>query len=159
MHSPEIISLQMTEAEALEEFLPTLLGRVFHFTKEDCWHRIAESGFVDTNQSGKLQPNSVHSHESLGRRLGAVCLFDLRGQDESIFSRDRILYDYLSRRWKKSPSCFLVVKPSHHTSLTTLADIAPDVREKTMYIPNIESWHPGNFPIDKLEQIYRLEII
>lgn len=155
----EVHSLALKKEEVSELFLPKLLGRVFHFTTARSWEQIQSCGYIDINQAGKNGSTSVHSHKSMGRHLGAVCLFDLRDKGEEVLRKDWILYDYFERRWKREPSYFLFLGESYFPSLTTLGQIDSQQQDEMMYIPDVESWHVGNLPLKHLEMVYRVQMI
>ncbi len=159
MSNIEVRSLSFRKEEVSELLLPKLLGRVFHFTTSSGWAQIQSCGYIETNETGKYRGTSIHSHESMGRHLGAVCLFDLsKCSQEDLLRKDWILYDYFERRWKREPSFFLFLGENHFPALTTLDQIELCLKKEKMYIPKIESWHIGNLPLSHLEMIYQVQI-
>jgi hypothetical protein len=154
----KIHTFTFKENEVSRVFLPKLLGTVFHFTTSEGWERIQACGYVDPNRSGRYEATSVHSEESLGRHLGAVCLFDLRNKSEDILREDLILYDYFARRWESEPSYFLLLSSSGLSQVTTQNEVEPRWLDQKMYIPEIESWYAGKLPLDRLEAVYKVQI-
>jgi len=154
----EVHSLLLKREDISEHLLVNLLGRVFHFTSARSWNQIRTCGYIDANQEGKHRSTSVHSNKSMGRHLGAVCLFDLRNKSEDVLRKDWIFYDYFERRWNKDPSYFLLLRESCFPTLTMLGEINSQLREEMMYIPQVESWHVGNLPLNQVEMVYQVQI-
>ena len=99
----------LNEKDLFEKFLPSLRGKVFHFTYSKSWLLIQKTKKVLSNKEGKFIYGSVHSHQSIGNYLGAVCLFDLRSVSEMILGKNSLFQDYFSRRiTTDSPTYFLV---------------------------------------------------
>lgn len=159
MHNIHIHNLTLSKSEVSEVLLPKLLEHVFHFTTSKSWEQIRACGQIDINQDGKFGETSIHSEKSMGRHLGAICLFDLRNQSKKILAEDKILYDFLERRWEQKPSYFLFLRESLYPALLTLDKIDPDLKEKMMYIPEIESWHLGKLSLNHIEMIYRVQVL
>ncbi len=155
----KIKKLTLKKDELPSELFPRLLGNVFHFTTSRSWNNIQSCAYVDTNQTGKYRTTSVHSQQSLGHHLDAVCMFDLRGKEETVFRKDWILFDYFNRRWTTEPSYFLILAPQHLSSIKTLRDIDETLKQDKMYIPEVESWHLGKLPLERVELIYQVQII
>ncbi|OIQ20695.1 MAG: hypothetical protein BM556_01785 [Bacteriovorax sp. MedPE-SWde] len=72
-----IIELSLTKEQMLEEFYPKIEKQVFHYTSGDNLNHILNENYIFPFKEG-VQKTSTHSHESMGRLLNAVCLFDLR---------------------------------------------------------------------------------
>lgn len=158
MQDFQLHSLTLTTENISKVFLPKLLGRVFHFTTSIGWKHIQTCRYIDSNKSGKHGNTSIHSKESLGRHLGAVCLFDLRGKGEEVLDKNLIFYDYFNRRWGPEPSYFLFLADQYLSQVTTLSEIDKSLKEQTMYIPNLESWHLGDLPLDRIQMVYKVQV-
>lgn len=137
---------------------PLLLGSVFHFTNEGAWQEIKRCGYISTNKLKKYSFTSIHSQESLGHHLNAVCLFDLREKSIDIFANNLILFDFFSRRWGAGPVYLLVLKQRAHIDLETFKNVDEDLLKTKMYIPQIESWHIGDLPLDRIDKVYEINV-
>lgn len=147
------------EDTLLQLFLPKLIGTVFHFTTSENWSPIKASGQIATNQAGRFKTHSVHSHESVGHHLDAVCLFDFRNCDYEDLQKSTIFYDYLTRRWRDRTVYFLLIGQQRLPFITTEAELDEATRENKMYIPTIESWHRGNIPVSDIAQVYEVQAL
>ncbi len=72
---PQLIAFQLQSNE-LESTIGALLSdRVFHFTSGEKLKSILQSECILPNP-GSLSKTSIHSDQSVGKHLSAVCLFD-----------------------------------------------------------------------------------
>ncbi len=74
-----MIELSLKLEDMYEIFYPKLKNKFFHYTSGENLNSILANGFVFPKKEG-IKKTSVHSNESMGRFLNAVCLFDLRGK-------------------------------------------------------------------------------
>lgn len=95
----------------------------------------------------------------MGHHLNAVCLFDLRKKTKDQIDRGIYLYDFLGVHRPKERVCYLIIDPKHYEALTTLDQVAEDLRNSKMYIPEIESWHRGPIALDHLSEVYELNVV
>jgi len=143
-----------------EKFLPSLRGKVFHFTYSKSWLLIQKTKKVLSNKEGKFIYGSVHSHQSIGNYLGAVCLFDLRSVSEMILGKNSLFQDYFSRRiTTDSPTYFLVLNEKAYSKILRLEDVENELKQKLMYMPEIESWYIDDLDLFNIEAVYEVSLI
>lgn len=152
----KVVRNNLNEETLFNSFLPSLKGSVFHFTFEDSWHDIKNCGQLVTNKNGKFGYGSVHSHNSMGNHLGAICLFDLREVENSKMDYGTIFWDYFHRRVRSKPCYFLVLDSKSYSDIMILDDIDEKLRKEKMYIPDIESWHKGNLSLEKITTVHEV---
>ncbi|OUR96805.1 hypothetical protein A9Q84_10720 [Halobacteriovorax marinus] len=154
----KVIELNLKLDEMYEEFYPKLKEQVFHYTSGSNLDSILNEGFIHPIKEN-VRRTSAHSHESMGRFLNAVCLFDLRFESFDNIEKIRDWYNFLSRRFEDKTLVYLVVSPLHYKDITTLSMVKDEAKEKAMYLPHIESWHVKPLPLSKLQTIYKVNII
>ncbi len=115
---------------------------------------------VLSNKEGKFIYGSVHSHQSIGNYLGAVCLFDLRSVSEMILGKNSLFQDYFSRRiTTDSPTYFLVLNEKAYSKILRLEDVENELKQKLMYMPEIESWYIDDLDLFNIEAVYEVSLI
>lgn len=153
-----IVDLEIQKSEMYEDFYPKIMGKVFHYTSGINFLSILKDKRVDPiKSSGKR--TSVHSHESMGRALKGVCLFDLREKPKNQIEKIRGWYNFLAPRFEDDTLVFLVISPDFYSDVITLSEIDDETKDKAMYLPHIESWHKGYLPLRKMEVIYRVKLL
>jgi len=152
-----IIELEFKLEEMYEKFYPKLNKQVFHYTSGINFDSILEEKYVHPIKDN-AQRTSAHSHESMGRHLGAVCLFDLRFESNENIEKIRGWYNFLAPRFEDKTLVYLILSPKHHVDVTTLSMVDEQSKEQAMYLPHIESWHVNPIPLNKIETIYKVTI-
>lgn len=153
-----IIELSLTKEQMLEEFYPKLGKQVFHYTSGDNLNQILNDNNIFPFKEG-IQKTSAHSHESMGRLLNAVSLFDLRFESNENIEKIRGWYNFLEPRFEGKTLVYLILSPKHYDSITTLSMTTEKEKSEAMYLPHIESWHKKALPLAKLEIIYKVNLI
>lgn len=152
------IQHKLSKEAFFHSFLPSLVNQIFHFTYANKWTSIEKCGQLEINIEGKFGYGSVHSHNSMGNYLGAICLFDLRGIEDHKLREKTIFRDYFDRRVKNSPHYFLVLDSNYYSSVVTLDDVSENLKEEKMYILDIESWYIGNLGLHKISTVHEVWI-
>lgn len=152
-----IVDLEIKQSEMYNTFYPRISDKVFHYTSGENLISILKDKQITTVQASANR-TSVHSHESMGRALDGVCLFDLREKPIEQIEKIRGWYNFLAPRFEDNTLVFLVVSPVFYSDVTTLSEIDDATKESAMYLPHIESWHKGYLPLNKLEIIYRVKL-
>jgi hypothetical protein len=154
----KIIEYNLRPEDMLEEFYPKLKDKVFHYTSGTNLKSILEQNFIFPIKND-VQSTSAHSHESMGRYLNAVCLFDLRNKPTDQIEKIRGWYNFLEPRFKDNTLVYFIISSDHYSDITTLSDLTDEVKEKGMYLPHIESWHRNQIPLEKIETIYKVNLL
>lgn len=153
-----IVELSLTKEQMLEEFYPKIEKQVFHYTSGDNLNQILNENYIFPFKEG-VQKTSAHSHESMGRFLNAVCLFDLRFESNENIEKIRGWYNFLAPRFEGTTLVYLVLSTEHYDSITTLSMTTEKEKSEAMYLPHIESWHKEPLALSKLEVIYKVNLI
>lgn len=157
MKIKKIIEFNLPLEKIYDDFYPKLDGQVFHYTSGANLISILKSHSI-VPVAENVQCTSIHSHESMGRYLGAVCLFDLRNKPTEQIEKIRGWYNFLAPRFEDSSLVYFVLSPDFYNDVTTLADLSEELKGKAMYLPFIESWHKGQIPLEKVSTIYKVNI-
>jgi hypothetical protein len=153
-----IIDLKVNIKNVYEEIYPLLEEKVFHYTSGSNIDKIMKDGLIHPNKLG-IPKTSEHSHESMGKLLNAVCLFDLRNKPKDQIEKIRGWYNFLLPRFEENVLGYCVLSSQHYPDICTLEDLNEETKAKAMYLPHIESWHKNSISLNKLESIYRVTLI
>lgn len=154
-----LVKLSLPRCSLEETLYPKLRNRVFHYTTGIKFEKIRESGCLFHSGSENLKTTSIYSNNSTGRHLRAVCLFDLRNKTNEQIAPGKSYYDFLSPDSRISSVVYLVVSESFYKDIKTLEHLDESTKEKTMYLPEIEAWHPGNLHLSKIETVYWVDLL
>ncbi len=153
---PKEVHLSIKSREEMEEtFYPKIKNQVFHFTSMEKYLSIKSKGAILPSSTQNLKTTSLHSHESVGSILEAVCLFDLRNKTEKQIAPGKSFYDFLEISDKKSHLVYLLFSKNFYSELITVNDLAKNT--DGMYLPEIESWHKGPITLKKLSTVFIIE--
>lgn len=155
---PEIVELQIIQENMYAEFYPLLREKVFHFTSGKNLNSILMDGHLIPIKDG-VEKTSAHSHESMGKLLNAVCLFDLRSKSIDQIEKIRGWYNFLMPRFEENILVYCIVSKKYYKDIKLLDQIDTLTKEKGMYLPHLESWHVNPLPLSKLEVIYKINLI
>ena len=110
MITPPVVDLQIPQENMLIEFYPLLYEKVFHYTSGNNLHSILTDGHLEPVKDG-VEKTSAHSHESMGKLLNAVCLFDLRSKPRDQIEKIRGWYNFLEPRFNDNTLvyCLLIL--------------------------------------------------
>ena len=136
----KIVELNLKPEEMYEIFYPKLEEQVFHYTSGINSLSILEQGFIYPVKED-VGSTSAHSHESMGRYLNSVCLFDLRNKPKNEIEKIRGWYNFLEPRFSDNTLVYFVLSPQYYCDVTILSDLSDEIQKKAMYLPHIESWH------------------
>jgi hypothetical protein len=136
--------------------------KVFHVTTTVAYGRILKEGFIIGNQDEKY-PLNAGSLKSFGRRLGWICLFDLRGKSDKQIEDALTAYYFLAPGWFKeyfrdyteSRLVYLFVSATYHDQLAPNQEGRKSWNDSSgyvQYIPNVECWFPGQMSIGLIEK-------
>ena len=129
--------------------LPLLRGRVFHVTGRANFQEIARSRWIDSKQQVRFTSAFGQSENSYGRKRGWVSLFDLSNPQDGYIKEALIRYYFLKAfRSRSSAICLLFVAESAWSSLISWQRARQEVGQKETYIPFVETWYPGDMPLD-----------
>lgn len=154
----KIINLQISQENMYAEFYPLLCEKVFHYTSGKNLNSILTDGHIFPNKDG-IEKTSAHSHESMGKFLNAVYLFDLRSKPIDQIEKIRGWYNFLMPRFDDNILVYCVVAKKYYKDIKVLDEIDSSVQEKAMYLPHLESWHVAPLSLSKLEVIYKITLL
>src|SRR5690554_6649950 len=134
---PQIIEETILLDELETVFYPKIRNSVFHFTSIEKLEKILEDQVIfPSGKREDIKTTSIYSEESMGRALGAVCLFDLRNKTDEQVAPGKSYYDFL--RGKKGTSLiYLVLKEELYNEVLTLGNIEESLQKTKMYLPEI----------------------
>jgi hypothetical protein len=145
-------------ADQLEsEFLPQLIGKVFHVTTEEGLAGIRRDALVRCNSSGELGNSYPQSTVSYGRSQGYVCLFDLRSVPEGELDWALRKFYFLNPSYANDHPLFLFLDQAHYSDVLPWTHAGGDV--SLMLIPHVEAWYPHDLPIAYIERILRVTVV
>lgn len=152
----KLVELTISAGNLEQEVGPPLHNQVFHFTSGSKFKKIQNFQSIIPN-SGTPSNSSIHSDESVGKHLNAVCLFDLRNKTSEQIAPGKSYYDYLEPRFGDS-LVFLILSKGIYHRITTLDQLDKTTLETKMYLPEIESWHKGPISIKDLDKILVINV-
>lgn len=145
----KIVKLSVLKEQVEKEIYPILENQVFHLTSFKNVEQILTDGHLKPSDSTNLKQTSIHSNQSTGKALGAVCLFDLRNKSKSEIEIPRSYYDFLKIP-QEDQLVYFIVNPKYCNDIVTFNDLTPELVSSSMYLPLIESWHIGKLDLSKI---------
>ncbi|HET8761398.1 MAG TPA: hypothetical protein VFN94_10030 [Nitrospiria bacterium] len=150
--------LSMGESEMEREVLPLLVNQVFHVTSYERYLKIAESGHISHNADDRHGHIYGQSLNSIGRKLKAVCLFDLRNKDLTSIEFELGCYHLPTVPQFGRTVTFLFLKTSEYARLVQWDSLDSNDKMSGQHIPKIESWYPGDLVVSKLSKVLIVDV-
>jgi hypothetical protein len=147
------------EASDLEHtLLPLLRGHVFHMTKEEKFNDICLSGSIYCREQAQFVFAPGQTATTYGRKRGWVSLFDFSDK------KDKDLKEALIRHWffrtlrNEGTHAYLIISESACSSLISWRQAFREVGNKEFFIPFVETWYPGDMPLELVSDAFMLTI-
>lgn len=141
-----------TDAPDLPAFYWEIGDSPCHVTSLEALRSILVDGKIHPNRCGHYPVTFPQSNVSVGRKLGAVCLFDFASADELAARRYR---QWVSFFYKHRPvTVVLCLDRAHLPQLltqTTAKDVLDEpVADLGVCFPRVEAWHLGEIPVSAI---------
>ncbi len=127
--------------------LPLLRGQVFHVTKLQTFDSIRTTGSIKNNRDGQFRFTYGQSANSYGRVRGWVSLFDLRNATDAEIDEALLKYYFLNPFFDESTHVYLFISECAWPYLISWERAKQEKAWKEMFIPDVETWYPGDIPI------------
>jgi hypothetical protein len=150
--------LELTVSELESELLPRLKKEVFHVTSLAAFQLIQGEGTIRANANGKLGNNWPRSVSSYGRKLGAVCLFDLREASEEQIQNGLSCLYFLAPLELGETVVFLILSHDAHPKIFAWNDPRHDAHALLQSVPYLECWHVGDMPLSIVDRTIRVQV-
>ncbi len=141
-----------------------LSNQVFHVTSIKAYENILKDNKIFHNKDEKF-PINTSSKGSYGRLKGFVCLFDLRGKDESVIENTLNCYNFLvpdcseerCSDYIENNSAYFILKPESYKKLIPNSTGWQEDQCK-LFVPKTECWFPGDMPLEHVSKILLVRI-
>lgn len=141
-----------------EEFLPLLIGRVFHVTRRSVLDQILTSGYILANQQGQRETTFGSSRQSYFRKRGCVSVFDYRSASyQQIYNASCKCSPFRVPR-ANGELAYLFLSKEQHDRLLPWTEWKEEQALSDMIVPHVEAGYPGNIPIRSIEEVWRVTI-
>jgi len=145
-------------ANAEEELLPRLIGRVFHVTCGVNLAGILQRSAVLTNDDGSLTTTFGSSANSFFRNRSCVPVFDYRSVSDSDLKESLMNCS----PWQPADRCashlaFLFLSTEASSKLRPWMEWKTTKSFSEMVVPYVEAGYPGPIPIEAIEEIVEVE--
>ncbi|MDQ7797450.1 MAG: hypothetical protein RDU76_00720 [Candidatus Edwardsbacteria bacterium] len=159
----KIIKKEYIYKESRDDLLAQLRGKVFHVTTHHTFYSMQASGFIGHNKEERFPLNTT-SENSLGRKRGWVCFFDLRNiSDEDLEWTLRKYYflepDWFTRYTKEdtiSELAYLILDDSALSKIISIEDVKKNEGQTQIYehyVPEAEVWYPSDVPFSLVKEV------
>jgi len=146
-----------------EDLIVRLRGKVFHLTTQTAFDFILKSNAILHNKDELFRLNT-NSENSFGRRMGCVCLVDIRNQNPEHLNHVLNCYDFLGPSWfaDLQEDCtvwklaYLILAPAHYHHLIPYEKVHEHYRATGKFpqvIPKGETWIKDRIPLPWMETV------
>ena len=148
---PKNIARQRSELEAV--VLPLLRGHIFHVSGEAAFHEIARARRIEGKRQAQFISAFGSAEKSYGGKRGWVSLFDLSNPADAYIKEALISYYFFKGFLSTTSSIYLLfIAESAWSSLISWQYARREVGQRETYIPFVETWYPGDIPLDLVDQ-------
>jgi hypothetical protein len=141
-----------------DRVLGRLRGHVFHVTSLQSFKQIEADGFIDTNEHGRYQTRFGFP-SSYGRRMGYVCLFDLRDRSDDDIEFAHLCLPFTSPRQLGDLVAYLLLSSAAFPQLISEQAAINDVGAHASrdWVPRLECWFPGRVPLEFVSSVFSVD--
>lgn len=141
-----------------EEFLPYLIGKVFHVTTARGFREILKSGSIVNNKDEDFDFAYPQSGNSYGRKRGYICLVDLRDVPDEKLHPAIDKYYFLNPSSCNDNPVFLFISEDLYSDLILWTQARGEIGFKEMFVPYVESWYPGDISAEYIINAINLSV-